>query len=77
MSRPGKFLLFLFPLLAFTAARAQYELPNEIFERTLLIRNDKVMATAQIRSPWAGLSGDDSKVGKRLAVEERDCSSLA
>ena len=38
--------LFLFVLASLTSAHAQYEVPNEIFQRTLLIRSGKDQATA-------------------------------
>lgn len=38
--------LFLFVLASLTWAHAQYEVPNEIFQRTLLIRSGKDQATA-------------------------------
>jgi hypothetical protein len=38
--------LLLFVITASTWAHAQYELPNEIFQRTLLIRSGNEQATA-------------------------------
>jgi hypothetical protein len=46
MAKSRKLFGFVFLLVSLAQACAQYELPNEIFERTLLIRSDKVMATA-------------------------------
>jgi hypothetical protein len=46
LSRQSAKLLFLFILASIAQARAQYELPDEIFERTLLIRSGDEMATA-------------------------------
>lgn len=44
--RPTKRALLLFVLASWTWAHAQHELPNEIFQRTLLIRSGNEEATA-------------------------------
>ena len=46
MFRPRAQTYLLFVLASLTWAHAQYEVPNEIFERTLLIRSGKDLATA-------------------------------
>jgi hypothetical protein len=46
LCRQTKTLLLLFILTALTSLHAQYEVPDEIFQRTLLIRSGKQEATA-------------------------------
>jgi hypothetical protein len=46
LSRRNKWLVLAFILAPLISSHAQYELPNEIFERTILIRNGKEMSTA-------------------------------
>ena len=44
--RQTKRSLLLFVLASLTSARAQYEVPSEIFQKTLLIRSGDEQATA-------------------------------
>jgi hypothetical protein len=46
MFRHKRMFLLVFVLLSLDLAYAQYELPDEIFQRTLLIRSGNEMATA-------------------------------
>jgi len=46
LRRQNKTLLLMFVLASLTSAHAQYEVPDEIFQRTLLIRSGKQEATA-------------------------------
>jgi len=46
LRRQTKTLLLVFVLVSLTSAHAQYEVPDEIFQRTLLIRSGNKQATA-------------------------------